>query len=66
MTTKEIIEFLFKDQTRQNISDIDLLKKVKISRTTLWRMRTGATPATLDQATAIAGALGYKITLNKL
>lgn len=64
MTTPEIIDFLSREQARQGISDVELLKKVQIHRSTLWRMRSGATPATLDQITAIAGALGHTITIN--
>lgn len=66
MTTPEIIDFLSREQTRQNISDIELLKTVKISRTTLWRMRTGATPATGEQLSQIANALGWEINLKKV
>lgn len=66
MTTPEIIDFLSREQTRQNISDIELLKTVKIHRSTLWRIRTGATPATGDQLAQIAKALGWEINLKKV
>lgn len=66
MTPTEIIEYLTREQTRQGISDVELLKKVKIHRSTLWRMRSGATPATLDQITAICEVLGFKLTIGKI
>jgi transcriptional regulator with XRE-family HTH domain len=64
MTPTEIIHFLGTEQARQGITDVELLKKVKIHRTTLWRIKSGITDATIGQITAIAGALGHKITIN--
>lgn len=64
MTTTEIIDFLNREQSRQGITDVQLLKKVGIHRSTLWRIKSGTTTATLDQIISIAGALGHTITIN--
>lgn len=64
MTPNEIINYLNIDQSRQGITDVELLKNLKIHRTTLWRIKNGKVPATLEQITGIAHALGHTITIN--
>ena len=64
MTPTEIINYLNIDQSRQGITDVELLKNLKIHRTTLWRIKNGKVPATLEQITDIAHALGHTITIN--
>ena len=64
MTPNEIIDYLDQEQTRQRVTDVELLKNLKIHRTTLWRIKNGKVPATLEQITGIAHALGHTITIN--
>ena len=64
MTPTEIIDFLNADQSRQGITDVELLKSLKMHRTTLWRIKNGKVPVTLQQITDIAHALGHTITIN--
>ena len=63
MTPTQIISALDKDQQAQGMTDTALLKIVQIHRSTLWRIKNGVTPATLEQVSAIAEALGHTINI---
>jgi len=63
MTPTQIIQHLTAIQHDKGVSDDTLIKAMGVHRSTIWRIKTGKVPVTLQQTFDIARTLGIEIIL---